>query len=84
MESSSVKADFEKFNGKENFSLWQQRMNDLLVQNRIYKILIWKRLEKISVKDWEELEEIAFSTIRMYLADQVLPKICIETIVKEL
>ena len=46
--------------------------------------MVRKRSEKISVEDWEELEEIAFSIIRMYLADEVLPKISTETTLKEL
>ena len=44
-------------------------MKDLLVQNRIYKVLVRDKPEKMSLEDWEELEEIAFSTIRIYLAD---------------
>ena len=59
-------------------------MKDLLVQNRIYKALVREKPEKISLEEWEELEEIAFSTIRMCLADQVLPEISGETTVKGL
>ena len=51
MASSSIKTDFEKFDGKGNFSLWQQRMKYLLVQNKIYKVLVRERSEKISVED---------------------------------
>ena len=84
MASSNLKVDFEKYDGKKNFTLWQQRVKDLLVQQRIYKILVRERLEKISFEDWEKLEEIAFSTIRMCFVDQVLPEICIETMTKGL
>ena len=45
------KIDFEKFNGKENFTLWQQRIKNLLVQQRIYKILVRKRSKRISAED---------------------------------
>ena len=55
----------------------------MLVQQRIYKILVRKRSESISAEDWEELEEIAFSTIRMCLADQVLLEIYRETIIDD-
>ena len=82
--SSNIKADFGKFDGKRNFSLWQQKMKDLLVQNRIYKVLVRKRLKKISVEDWEELDEIGFSIIRMCLVDEVLPEISTETTPKGL
>ena len=84
MASSNLKVDFEKFDGKGNFTLWWQRVKDLLVQQRIYKVLVRERLEKISIEDSKELEEIAFSTIRMCLADQVLPKIYSETMIKGL
>ena len=84
MASSSIKADFGKFDGKGNFTLWQQRIKDLLIQNRIYKVLVREKPEKVSLEEWEELEEIAFSTIRMCLADQVLPEISGETMAKGL
>jgi len=32
IESSLTKFEVEKFNGKENFSLWQKRLKALLVQ----------------------------------------------------
>ena len=54
-------------------------MKDLLVQNIIYKVLIKDRSENIFIEDGKELEKIAFSTIRMCLADEVLPKISTET-----
>ena len=76
--------DFEKFDGKDNFSLWKQRMKDLLVQNRIYKVLTRERLKKISIEEWEELEKIAFSTIRICLVDEILLEINMKTILKEL
>ena len=40
--------------------------------------------KKISAEDWKELEEITFNTIRMCLADQVLPEVCTETMAKGL
>ena len=43
-----------------------------------------ERPKKISAEDWKELEKIAFSIIWMYLVDQVLPKVCIETTAKGL
>ena len=69
MESSGFKVNFKKFDGKKNFTLWQQRVKNLLVQQRIYKVLTKERPEKISVEDCEELEKITFSTIWMCMAD---------------
>ena len=76
MTSSGFKVDFEKYNGKGNFTLWQQRVKDLLIQQKIYKVLIREKLKRIDAEDQEELEEIAFSTIRICLADQALPEVC--------
>ena len=59
-------------------------MKDLLVQNRIYKVLVREKPDKINLEDWEELEEIAFSSIRMCLANQILPEVCTETMAKGL
>ena len=84
MASSSFKIDFEKYDGKKNFTLWQQRVKDLLVQQRIYKVLGKGRPKKISEEDWKKLEEIVFSTIRMCLADQVLSEVCSKTMAKGL
>ena len=84
MGSSGFKVDFEKFNGKKNFTLWQQRVKNLLVQQRIYKILTKERMKKISAEDWKELEKIAFSIIWMCLVDQIFFEVCIKTTVKEL
>lgn len=55
-----------------------------MVQQRIYKILVKDRLKKISAEDWEELEEITYSTIRIYLAYQILYEISNEITVKGL
>ena len=59
-------------------------MKDLLVQNRIYKVLVREKPDKMNLEDWEELEEIAFSSIRMCLADQILSEVCTKTTAKGL
>ena len=82
MASSTIKTNFGKFDGKDNFSLWQQRMKDPLVQNIIYKILTREKSKKISTEEWKKLEEIAFSMIYMCLSDEVLPEINMKTISK--
>ena len=51
MASSRFKVEFEKFDGKDNFTLWQQRIKNLLVQQRIYKVLVRERLDRISAED---------------------------------
>ena len=44
--------------------------------------MVRKRLDRFNAEDWEELEEIPFSTIKMCLADQVLSEVCVETTVE--
>jgi len=39
IESFTTKFEVEKFNGKENFSLWQNRVKALLVQQDFHKTL---------------------------------------------
>ena len=51
MGSSGFKVNFEKFDGKGNIILWQQRVKDLLVQQRICKVLTKERPKKISAED---------------------------------
>lgn len=59
-------------------------MRDLLTHQRLWKVLVRERPEEISVGDWQELEEMAFSTIRMCLCDQLLPAIARETTANDL
>ena len=36
---SSIKVDFEKFDGKESFSIWKVRVEDLLVPHELDLVL---------------------------------------------
>jgi len=57
IESSTIKFDVEKFNGKENFDLWQKRMKALLVQHGLHKTFQGKSAKPActSNKDYEEM-----------------------------
>ncbi|GFZ05243.1 zinc-dependent activator protein-1 [Actinidia rufa] len=48
----------EQFNGSDNFTLWQRRVNDILVQQGLARVLKGKdtKLETMKDDDWEELE----------------------------
>uniref|UniRef100_A0A2N9J203 Integrase catalytic domain-containing protein n=1 Tax=Fagus sylvatica TaxID=28930 RepID=A0A2N9J203_FAGSY len=63
-----------KFDGTGNFGLWQRRVKDLLVQQGLVKALYekTKKPEKMTDKEWEELDMKAVSTIRLLLADEVM------------
>jgi hypothetical protein len=70
----SSKFDIEKSSGKNNFELWNLKMQDLLVQQGLQKALAG-RLKKATTTtkwEWEDLDAKALSTIRLCLADEVL------------
>ena len=56
---STTKFEVEKFNGKENFSLWQKRIKSA-------------KPAGMSNEDWEEMDLKAASTIQLCLPDEVM------------
>jgi len=71
---TSTKYEVEKFNGKNNFFLWQRRMKDLLIQQGVYKALLRKakKPEKMDDDEWEEMDVKAASAICLNLSDEVI------------
>ena len=69
--SISMKVDFEKFAGKENFSIWKVRVKDLLVQLKLDQALEEKP-DGMSDKQWFSLEKKACAMIRGCLSDATL------------
>ena len=63
IDTSSAKFDMTKFDGSENFRLWQRRVKDLLVQLGMVKALYGSKLEEMVDIDWKELEAKAVATI---------------------
>ena len=61
-----------KFDGSENFGLWQRRVKDLLVQQEMVKVLYGSKPEWMADIDWKELEAKAVATIRLCLGDDVM------------
>ncbi|GFY89238.1 hypothetical protein Acr_06g0011780 [Actinidia rufa] len=59
----------ERFNGNNNFTLWQRRVNDILVQQGLAKALKGKdaKQETMEDDDWEELVMKFVSTIRLFV-----------------
>ena len=70
--TSSAKFDVMKFDGSENFGLWQRCVKDLLVQQRIVKALYGSKPEGMADIDWKELEAKAVATIWLCLGDDVM------------
>ena len=76
---SDTNVEIRKFDGK-NFALWNEMMQDVLI--------IWRQVEAIhqsnkpmsmSVEDRRSMDEIACSTIRMHLAENVYFNMAKET-----
>ena len=68
---SNMKVDFEKFDGKRNFSMWKIWVEDLLMQADLDQALDDK-LEGMTDRQWASLEKKACSMIRGCLADAAL------------
>ena len=70
--TSSAKFNVIKFDGSENFGLWQRRVKDLLVQQGMIKALYGSKPEGMANIDWKELEAKAVATIQLCLGDDVM------------
>ncbi|BBN20345.1 hypothetical protein MPTK1_8g18390 [Marchantia polymorpha subsp. ruderalis] len=75
-----AKMEIERFNGKGDFALWRQRMKAILVQMKISKTIDpeAKHAESITAEDKAEMNELAYSTIGLYLGDKVLREVANE------
>ncbi|KAL1199976.1 Retrovirus-related Pol polyprotein from transposon TNT 1-94 [Cardamine amara subsp. amara] len=73
--TKSVKFEVPRFNGTENFSLWQTRVKDMLNKNGMKKALLEKKPDSIMHDDWEELQKKAGSTICTCLEDEVVHQV---------
>ncbi|MCO5581236.1 hypothetical protein L7F22_035114 [Adiantum nelumboides] len=63
--------DIKKFDGT-NFQLWKNQMQDVLVQNKQKLPIIYAtQIEEMNMTQfqWEELDELCKSTIRLHLAE---------------
>lgn len=63
---------FKKFDGT-NFSLWKEQIRDVLIQKKQIKPLagVEAKPANMSEDDWNELDALAKSTIRLHLAESV-------------
>ena len=74
---SATRFEIEKFNGKNDFSLWHVKMHSLLVQQGLWKALKGKNAlpATLSNEEKEDLLEWAHSAILLSLGDEVLREI---------
>ena len=67
---SSTNVEIWKFDGK-NFDLWKQMMQDTIIRRQTEAIRDSEKLASMTIEEWRSLEEIARSTIRMHMAENV-------------
>lgn len=84
--TGDIEFEVEKFDGRNNFCLWQMRMKSILIQQGIKVALSGKEKKptKINDDDWVDIDERALSTIQLYLSDEVLYNVRKETTAKSL
>jgi hypothetical protein len=61
-----------RFDGTENFRLWQTRVKDLLAQQGISRALDEKKPTTVDDDKWEEMQAQACAMMRLCLADQIM------------
>ena len=77
--TSGTRVEIKKFDGK-NFALWKEMMQDVLIIRRQDEPIRQKeKPESMKAEEWKSLDEIARSTIRMHLAENVYFSMAKET-----
>jgi len=69
MEGDS-KLRIEKFKGKD-FTYWLMQITDYLQSRKLVKSLKGKKPDTISEEDWEEMDVVAFSMVRLTLSKSI-------------
>ena len=67
---SNAKFEVEKFDGMNNFGMWQCEVMDVLVQQEL-DITLEDKPEGMLDKDWEKINRQACGTIHLCLAKNV-------------
>ena len=65
--TASTKIEVEKFDGRNNFGLWQSEVKDVLCQQDLDITLEEKKPDEVKEKDWERLNAKACGLIRSCL-----------------
>ena len=67
--------NLQPFDGKSNFSIWQQKMKGILIQQKVFKAIDGNYAENVSEEKKQENDEFAYSSIILNLSDIVLRKV---------
>ena len=77
--TSGTGVEIRKFDGK-NFAMWKEMMQDvLIIRRQVEAIRHNEKPESMKAEEWRSLDEIARSTIRMHLAENVYFSMAKET-----
>ncbi|KAI4332242.1 hypothetical protein L6164_017166 [Bauhinia variegata] len=67
---TNAKFDVEKFDGTNNFGMWQCEVLDILYQQELYFALEEEKPDDIEEKDWTRINRLACGTIRLCLSKE--------------
>ena len=68
---TSTKFDVEKFDGTNNFGMWQCEVQDVLFQQELDVALEESRPEVVDGKDWARINRLACGTIRLCFSKEL-------------
>ena len=78
--TSSTGVEIWRFDGRKNFAIWKEMMQDvLIIRRQIEAIRHNNKPTPMTTEEWCSLDEIARSTIRMHLAENVYFNLTKET-----
>ena len=78
--TGAIRLEISRFDGKNNFFLWQARVKDVLIQQGLIEALIYQeRPGTIKEDTWRRLQIQTVSTIRLYLVDDIAIHVLNET-----
>ncbi|KAL0444072.1 UNVERIFIED_CONTAM: hypothetical protein Slati_2129900 [Sesamum latifolium] len=74
----------QPFDGKTDFSIWQQKIKGILIQQKVFKAIDGRYTENILEEKRLENDEFAYSSIILNLSDSVIRKVEKQETAKEL
>ncbi|KAG8486258.1 hypothetical protein CXB51_019637 [Gossypium anomalum] len=80
---TNAKFEVEKFDGTNNFGMWQCEILDILYQQEL-DIALEEKLDKMDDKEWAKINRQACGTIRLCLAKEQKYSVMRETSAKKL
>ncbi|KAL0411600.1 UNVERIFIED_CONTAM: hypothetical protein Slati_3749700 [Sesamum latifolium] len=76
--------NLQVFDGKSDFSIWQQKMKGILIQQKVFKAISGKYPDNASEEKIVEDDGIAYSSIILNLSDTVIRKVGTQNSAREL